>query len=124
VERVGMLLDGDDDAAEVIHPYAMRDGEPAERDLADIAQLAATAMITDGQRQWAEQEGYYLAPVRRHIVHATVAEIYRLKYRPHTKATAAWYAEMQNSTAKHLQGYRLLMDRRAAIGIGRMQYQG
>src|SRR5262249_53049029 len=30
VERVGMLLDGDDDEAEIIHPYAMRGGEPAE----------------------------------------------------------------------------------------------
>jgi hypothetical protein len=110
VERVGMLLDGDDDAAEVIHPYPMRDGEPAERKLADMARLAGTAMITDGQRQWAEQEGYsYLVPVRRHIVHATVAEIYRLKYRPHTKATAAWYAEMQNATAKHLEGYLALI---------------
>jgi hypothetical protein len=115
VERVGMLLDGDDDAAEVIHPYPMRDGEPAERDLAEAARLAALAMITDGQRDWAGREGYdYLVPVQRHIVHATVAEIYRLKYRPHTKATVAWYAEMQNSTTKHLERYLALIPSPAA----------
>ena len=31
VEQVGMLLDGDDADAEIIHPYAIRGGEPAER---------------------------------------------------------------------------------------------
>jgi hypothetical protein len=34
VERVGMLLDGDDNEAEIIHPYAMCGGEPAEHELA------------------------------------------------------------------------------------------
>jgi hypothetical protein len=110
VECVGMLLDGGDDAAEVIHPFAKHDGEAAERELASAAGLAATLMITEGQRQWAEQEGYdYLVPVRRHIAHATLVEIYRLRYRPHTKATAAWYAEMQKATAKHLAQYLALV---------------
>lgn len=96
----------------------MRDGEPAERELANAAQLAARTMITDGQRDWAEQEGYYLVPVRRHIVHATVVEIYRLKYRPHTKATAAWYAEMQKAAAKHLENYLALIPAPAATMEG------
>ena len=58
VERVGMLLDGDDDESEVIHPYAMRGGEPVERELALAAQNASTAMVTEGQLNWAEQNGY------------------------------------------------------------------
>ena len=108
VEKVGMLLDGDDADAEVIHPYAMRGGEPAERELALAAKSAAQAMITEGQLNWAEQEGYHLVPVRRHIVNATVAEVYRLKYRPHTKATAAWYALMMEATARHLGEYQAM----------------
>ena len=108
VEKVGMLLDGDDVDAEVIHPYAMRGGERAERELALAAKSAAQAMITDGQLNWAEQEGYHLVPVRRHIVNAAVAEVYRLKYRPHTKATAAWYALMMEATARHLGEYQAM----------------
>jgi hypothetical protein len=57
VERVGMLLDGDDDEAEIIHPYAIRGGEPAERELAAAAELAAQTMVTEGQLAWSQEEG-------------------------------------------------------------------
>jgi hypothetical protein len=126
VERVGMLLDGDDDEAEIIQPYAMRGGEPAENELARAAHYAALPMVTDGQRDWAEQHGYkWLIPVQRHIANATLIEVYRLKYRPHTTATAAWYALMQQTTAQHLDRYRaMLKDREISVASGRMQYQG
>jgi hypothetical protein len=125
VERVGMLLDGDDDEAEIIHPYAMRGGEPAEYELARAAHRAALAMVTDGQRDWAEQNGYeWLIPARRHIANATLIEVYRLKYRPHTAATAACYALMQQTTAQYLDRYRaMLKDREISVTSGRMQYQ-
>jgi len=126
VERVGMLLDGDDDEAEIIHPYAMRGGEPAENELARAAHCAALAMVTDGQRDWAEQHGYkWLIPVQRHIGNATLIEVYRLKYRPHAAATAAWYALMQQTTAQYLDRHRaMLKDREISVASGRMQYQG
>ena len=110
VERVGMLLDGDDDEAEIIHPYAMLGGEPAEYELAHAVHCAALPMVTDGQRDWAEQNGYeWLIPVQRHIGNAALIEVYRLKYRPHTKATAAWYALMQQTTAQYLDHYRAML---------------
>jgi hypothetical protein len=110
VECVGMLLDGDDSEAEIIHPYAMRGGEAAERELAHSARRAALAMVTDGQRDWAEKNGYnWLIPVRRHMGKATLIEVYRLKYRPHTAATAAWYGLMQQTTAQYLDHYRAML---------------
>ena len=109
VERVGMLLDGDDNEAEIIHPYGMRGGEPAERELALAAHYAALPLVTVGQRDWAAQQGYgWLIPVRRHIANATLIEVYRLKYRPHTAATAAWYALMQQTTSQYLDHYRAM----------------
>jgi hypothetical protein len=114
VECVGMLVEAGDGAAEIIHPYGIHGGEPAERQLAIAAQLAAEAMITPGQRDWADGEGYYLVPAPRHIAQATVVEVYRLKYRPHTKATAAWYAEMLKASEKHLRQYEALTHRPAA----------
>ena len=89
VERVGVLLDGDDAEAEIIHPYAIRGGEPAERELAAAAEMAARAMVTEGQFSRSVERGYHLVPVRKHITKAAVAEVFRLKYRPHTTATAA-----------------------------------
>jgi hypothetical protein len=111
VEHVGMLLDGDDDEAEIIHPYAIRGGEAAERELALAAELAAQTMVTEGQLTWSQEEGYHLVPVLKHIANATVVEVFRLKYRPHTTATSAWFGLMQQSTAEYLDHYRAMMTR-------------
>jgi hypothetical protein len=126
VERVGMLLDGDDNEAEIIHPCAVRGGEPAERELAAAADMVARVMVTEGQLSWAEQNNYHLlVPVRRHIANVTVVEVFRLKYRPHTTATAAWFALMQQTTAQYLDHYQA-MAKELAVSVppGPMQYQG
>jgi hypothetical protein len=109
VERVGMLLDGDDDESEIIHPYAIRGGEPAEHELAATAQMAARAMVTEGQLNWSVEQDYHLVPVRKHIAKATVVEVFRLKYRPHTTATAAWFAQMHQTTAEYLEYHRAMI---------------
>jgi hypothetical protein len=126
VERVGMLLDGDDNEAEIIHPCAMRGGEPAERELAAAADMVARVMVTEGQLSWAEQNNYHLlVPVRRHIANVTMVEVFRLRYRPHTSATAAWFALMQQTTAQYLDHYRAMAKELAvSVASGRMQYQG
>jgi hypothetical protein len=114
IERVGMLLDGDDTEAEIIHPYGMNGGEPAERELARTAHAAAAAMVTEAQLRRAELEGYpHLVPVMRHIANATMVEVFRLRYRPHTKATGAWYAQMKESTAEWLAVYQVIIGDRA-----------
>jgi DNA-binding transcriptional ArsR family regulator len=124
VERVGMLLDGDDNEAEIIHPYAIRDGEPAERELAAAAELAAQKMVTEGQLAWSQEEGYHLVPVLKHIANATVVEVFRLKYRPHTTATAAWYALMQHTAAEYLDHYQAMIKGTRSAHEPGMQYQG
>jgi hypothetical protein len=124
VERVGMLLDGGDDDAEIIHPYGIRDGEPAERELAAVAKLAAQTMVTEGQFTWSQKEGYHLAPTLKHIANATVVEVFRLKYRPNTNATAAWYALMQQTATEHLDRYRAMIKGIRSAHEPGMQYQG
>jgi hypothetical protein len=105
LERVGMLLDGGDDEAEIIHPYAICGGEPAELELGAAAELAALNMVTKGQLTWSAEQNYHLVPVQKHIANVTIVEVFRLKYRPHTSATSAWYALMQHTTAEHLDRY-------------------
>ena len=126
-----MLLDGDDDEAEIIHPYAIRGGEPAERELAAAAHRAAQTMVTDGQLEWSQREGYHLVPVVKHMANATLVEVFRLKYRPHTSATSAWFGLMMQSADEYLEHYRAI---RCGSGPeileqsqgyrGGMQYQG
>jgi hypothetical protein len=114
VVPVGMLLDGDDPEAEIIHPYGVNGGEAAERELAHVAHEAAVAMMSDEQLWRAEVEGYpHLVPVRKHIAKAPLVEIFRLRYRPHTSATAAWYAQMKESVAEWLARYDAILTDRA-----------
>jgi hypothetical protein len=81
VECVGMLLEGADDEAEIIHPYAIEGGEPEERELAGAADEAARTMLTEGQIARSGHQEYHLVPVLKHIANATMVEVYRLKYR-------------------------------------------
>jgi hypothetical protein len=114
IQSVGMLLDGDDPEAEIIHPYGVNGGEPAECKLAHTAYETAAAMMTEGQLRRAELEGYpHLVPVQKHIANATLVEVFRLRYRPHTTATAAWYAQMKESTTEWLARYQALIRERA-----------
>lgn len=94
VEFVGHLIEADNDTASVIHPYAVGNGEIAERRVAMAAHAAAAAMLTDGQREWAESKGLHLAPVHAHLTEVQMVGIARLRYRPRTGATAAWFARM------------------------------
>ena len=123
VEKVGMLMDGRDANAEIIHPYGVQGGEAPERDLAAVARKAAKSMLPESHQNWAEDEGYsnYMVPVRKHIRGVTMIEIFRLKYRPHTKATAAWYGKMLQTGADWICRYRILAEagepvRQAASG--------
>jgi len=88
--------------------------------------MAARVLVTEGQLTWAEHNDYHLlVPVRKHIANVTMAEIFRLKYRPHTTATAAWYALMQQTTAQYLDHYQAIAEGHAiSVASGRMQYQG
>ena len=88
--------------------------------------MVGRVMVTEGQLSWAEQNNYQLLiPVRKHIAKVTVVEVFRLKYRPHTAATAAWYALMQQTTAQYLDHYRAIAEGHAiSVASGRMQYQG
>ncbi|MEI8276758.1 MAG: hypothetical protein WCG00_12250, partial [Hyphomicrobiales bacterium] len=47
-------------------------------------------------------------PVLNHIVGATMVEIFRMRYRPQTRVTAAWYAKLQIRTADWFARYQAL----------------
>jgi hypothetical protein len=94
VDLVGHLVEADNDTADIIHPYARDNGEVAERRIAAAAHEAGRAMLTEEQRDRAEANGLHLVPVRSHITEVQMVGIARLRYRPRTSATAAWFARV------------------------------
>jgi hypothetical protein len=116
-EFVGHVVEADTAEGELIHPYALNTGEEIERKLAVAAQRAAEAMLTEEERIWARDRGLLLVPVQRHLSAVQMIGIARLRYRPRTKATAAWFAERQG-----LPGWVSRYEAMAAPL--RMQHQG
>ncbi len=49
VELVGHLVEANNDTADIIHPYAIGNGETSERLVAHAAHEAGRAMLTEGQ---------------------------------------------------------------------------
>ena len=72
------------------------------------AHQAALTMLTPPQRDGAEQRMLRLVPVPRHIGHVQLISVARLRYRPHTKRTAAWFAEYKTKSEQHLEQYETL----------------
>jgi hypothetical protein len=94
VEMVAHLVEATTDEAEAIHPLAVDNGEEGERAIRTAACKAARTMITDGQYEWALEQGVsILVPVRTHMANVQVVGIARLRYRPRTRATAIWRAK-------------------------------
>jgi hypothetical protein len=100
------LWDNETEQAEIIHPYgANGEGEALEIAIGDAAHQAASAMLGD---RCDEYIGDHLAPVKRSIKNVCMIGVARLRYRPQTKRTAAWFAELNESGAEFLRQYNKL----------------
>jgi hypothetical protein len=125
VQLVGHLIEADNESANILHPYAILNGEKAERRVGVAAHPAGMAMLTEGQREWVTREWAeketHLAPVHAHITEVQMVGIARLRYRPRTSATAIWLAR----TAEWEEmATRFDEMTREIDGPGNMQHQG
>ncbi len=94
LEFVGQIIEADNDDSEIVHPYAIENGEASERDIATAAQQAAETLLIPGQVERARASAMRLLPVRANTLpNVQMVGIARLRYRPQTKATAAWTAK-------------------------------
>jgi hypothetical protein len=106
LEWVPHLVEGAGPEAEVIHPLGHGGTEGLENLLGAAAEEAAAAMLTEGQHAWALENDLWLAPVPRHIAEVQLVGVARLRYRPRTRMTAAWWADLQAKGERHLACYR------------------
>lgn len=103
LERIAYLAEGDDPNAELIHAL---DGDDHARDVAQAAREFAEALPGGFSYEAAEYE--FTLPVMKHMKQAAVVGVYRLRYRPKTKRTAAWYGQHVTSCAEYAEQYRRL----------------
>lgn len=95
IEYVPHVFNADPEKeGELMHPYGWPKGEPEERAIAIAAHQAGFAMLDHDKRAAAaagSKSMFLLVPALKHFREITMVGIARLRYRPHTKATAAWY---------------------------------
>ncbi len=103
LESVTYLAESDSPESELIH--ALSGDQYAEDTAAAAAELASE--LPGGFRYEAEAYDYVL-PVPRHIATPAVVGVSRLTYRPHTKATSAWYARHVEACTRAAEQYHSL----------------
>jgi hypothetical protein len=96
VAPVTYLVDTDGEHGEEMWPIP-RDGagESCEEAVGLAAGKLCSLMLTHGQIEWANEQGIVTAcPVPKHIGEVQAIGIYRMRHRPHTEPTKAWFADL------------------------------
>ena len=126
LEKLGLLSyiphlwENDSPQAEVIHPYGTEDCDASEIEM-EIAAAADEAvwnlarrepawkqdLTTQIQRAYAEDFDLLL-PCHSTIPDCILLGVARLRYRPHTSRTRAWYAELQKKGRGFIRGFEKL----------------
>jgi hypothetical protein len=91
IEIVQHLVESDKPEAEIIHPYAtMASGLPQERELARSAHRAGLSIMRSYSRE-PSNPSLWLVPVLAHLAGVQLVGVFRMLYRPRTRATTAWF---------------------------------
>jgi hypothetical protein len=75
------------------------------------AEEAGIAMLNDALRDYVDRNDFNVVPVLRHLANVQMVGIARLRYRPHTKLTAAWWHDLHTRGEKYLAQYKALAKR-------------
>jgi hypothetical protein len=117
IEFIPHVFESDKLEAEMLHAYPVKEDacEPWERRLAIAAHAAGFLSLTPGQQKWAVDQAQNLLPVPSHIAQLAVIGIGRLRYRPQTRMTAAWFAKSKERSEAWQPVYeKIASDKRAA----------
>lgn len=95
VEEVPYLVEADTDDALALWACSELAGEPIEREIAAAGQAAAIAMLKPDLLTIYRDAGTRFVLVPNECNNAKVFGLYRLRYRPRTATTAAWWARLQ-----------------------------
>lgn len=108
IEVVEHLVEGLSDTAEILHPCPPTGGTSIERTVASAADKAARMMMPDSRvRQAQEKLGTpcVLVPLEHALDQAEMVGILRLRYRPRTTRTSAWWQDTRARCDRALKRY-------------------
>jgi hypothetical protein len=97
--------------AQPIHavvPVGSRVGTPLEQALGDWAQRAGQAIVTESQWAFAYERSLQVVPVLAHMAQVQLVGVLRMHYRPRTRLTSAWFADLHEQGGRYLQQYQAL----------------
>jgi len=103
------LWESDSEQAEVIHAYGIRGigGEQVEIEVGEAAHQAGLRMALEERVMRARLEEYsWVAPIKSSLPDAHLIGVGRLTYRPHTKRTSEWFAELKENAPRWTQHYQ------------------
>ena len=118
VDWIPYLYDGP--KGEPMHALAWS-GLEAEKELYEAATGAAERMMGES---WAQSIEGIAVPVQKHIAEATMIGVARLRYRPHTALTSAWWAEHHSVCSAFIEQYNALAAPKVAAAVPRAQSTG
>jgi hypothetical protein len=103
IEWVPYLFEGPE--GEPIHPVHANSALDIEAELYAACHEAARRCLTEGQYDLACDKGGVLVPVPSHIQQVQLIGIARLRYRPHTSLTSAWWEDQNACCRGYTEGY-------------------
>jgi hypothetical protein len=116
IEYIPHVFESEKPEAEMMHAYPIKDGacEPWERSVAIAAHAAGIACMPP--TGVALSQDWHLLPVPSHITNLAVIGIARLRYRPRTRMTAAWFAKSRERSAAYQAVYEAIVGNNGARG--------
>lgn len=105
------IFENGTNAAEPIHVYGVSATAeaPIEREIGDAADRAARAMALPSKLEEAEEAGFkFFCPVLRTMPNAQMIGVARLTYRPRTRRTKEWFAELHMTAPGWIETFEKL----------------
>lgn len=117
LECVEHLIESDGEEAEIIHPCPTDQGTEAELALGRAVREHTSALAGPVTTAWIDN-GDDIVAVNSGYPNVQMVGVYRLRYRPHTKATAAWFSKEKEwrEWAARYSEFGVTTDRRRAAG--------
>jgi hypothetical protein len=117
------IFENDTDVAEPIHVFGVGETAeaPIEREIGIAADRAARAMCLPSRLENAEENGFrFFCPILHTIPSAQMIGVARLTYRPHTRRTAAWFAQLHQAAPGWIDLFGNLAEKGKIAGSQRM----
>jgi hypothetical protein len=111
MDEIWVVYESDGPDAEPVISFDGASGLQPEHQVWTAASLAAKSALPREIHQRQRTEGALLLPFPRHLANVCLVQVPRLKYRPRTRMTAAWWARMHERSAEWTAAYENLATR-------------